>query len=73
MKRGLDTGVVVRRSRYKALTLIYGIVAMTALMMIVSLGVDLGHVHLVKSELQSAADAAARAAASQLPAGTTAA
>jgi hypothetical protein len=43
--------------------LIWGVVAMTALMAIVSLAIDLGRVQLAKTELQRAADAAARYAA----------
>jgi Flp pilus assembly protein TadG len=47
--------------------------ALTALTGFVSLGVDWGHVQLVKLELQRAADAAARSAASTIPSGPSAA
>ena len=45
------------------MTLVWGIVIFTALMAFVSLAVDLGRVQLVRTELQQAADAAARYAA----------
>lgn len=50
-------------------TLIYVTVAMTVLMAIGSLAVDLGRVQVVKTELQRAADAASRYAASSLAQG----
>jgi len=52
---------------------IYTIVMLVALCGLVSLGVDIGHVQLAKSELQTAADAACRAAARALPDGVSAA
>ena len=45
------------------MTLVWGVVIFTALMAFVSLAVDLGRVQLVRTELQQAADAAARYAA----------
>jgi len=49
-----------RRSTAHGATLIYVIVGMVALVALVSLGVDVGHVWLAKTQLQHAADAAAR-------------
>jgi Flp pilus assembly protein TadG len=48
---------------------IYTVIALVGLCGLVSLGVDIGRVQLAKSELQTAADAAARAAASELASG----
>jgi Flp pilus assembly protein TadG len=60
------------RSQHRGIALIYTVVAFTALLGICSLAVDYGRVQLVKSELQRAADAAARAGASNLGGGITA-
>jgi len=68
----MQTGTL-HPARNRGLTLIYGIVSMTTLMMFVSLAVDLGRVQLVKTELRCAADAAARAASAALSSGVTAA
>ncbi|HVT91035.1 MAG TPA: TadG family pilus assembly protein [Tepidisphaeraceae bacterium] len=57
----------VSRRRCRArmgMTLIYSIIAISALFALISLAVDLGRVQLVKTELQRAADAAARYGAS---------
>ncbi|MGC4030215.1 MAG: pilus assembly protein TadG-related protein [Tepidisphaeraceae bacterium] len=51
--------------------MVYALMIFTALGGIVSLAVDYGHVQLVKTELQRAADAAARAALTDLPSGVT--
>jgi hypothetical protein len=48
------------------MTLVYGIILLVMLCGFVSLGVDFGHVQLVKTELIQATESAARAAASQL-------
>jgi hypothetical protein len=50
--------------------LVWGIIAITALMAIVSLAVDLGRVQLAKTELRAVADAAARYAAKGIDDGT---
>ena len=55
------------------MTLVWGIIAFTALMAFVSLAVDLGRVQLARTELQQAADAAARFAAVGLVNGVSAA
>lgn len=60
-------------NRNHGLTLIYAVVTISALMMVVSLGVDFGRVQLVKTELRCASDAAARAAAGQIANGVSAA
>jgi hypothetical protein len=49
--------------------LIYTLVVMTALVAVASLAVDLGRAQLAKSELETAADAAGRAACAVLPKG----
>jgi Flp pilus assembly protein TadG len=54
--------------RRAGITIIYMLIAMTALFGIVSLAVDLGRAQLVKMELQRAADAAARVGAADLAA-----
>ena len=54
------------RNRRSGVTLVYAIVAMTAMIALCSLGVDYARVQLVKTELLRAADAAARYAASGL-------
>jgi Flp pilus assembly protein TadG len=51
--------------------MIYTVVALVAIMMIVSLAVDFGRAKLVKAELQSASDAAALYGATGLPTATT--
>src|SRR3954469_946404 len=61
-----------RTGRERGMTLLYATVAMAALIMIASLAVDLGRVQLIKTELQRAADAAARHAATGLADGTAA-
>ena len=48
---------------------VYLVIALVALFALVSLAVDLGRVHVARSELQGAADAAARYAAGGLAAG----
>ncbi len=53
--------------------LIYSAIAITALSAVASLSVDLGRVQVAKGELQSTADAAARAAAAALGSGSSAA
>lgn len=53
--------------------MVYVVVAMTALLGFASLAVDLGHVYVVRSELQLAADAAARYGAAGLETGVAAA
>src|SRR3954453_11110502 len=50
--------------------MVYMVVAMTVLILLSSLAVDLGRVQLARTELQRAADAAARYAASGLSDGT---
>ena len=55
----------------KGSVLVYATVAITALLGFCSLGVDFGRVALVKTELQRAADAAARAGAAGLVSGVT--
>ena len=50
-------------TRVRGTVLIYTVVATFAIMMIISLAVDLGHVQLAKTQLQSIADASARYAA----------
>jgi Flp pilus assembly protein TadG len=58
-----------RGARRRGSVLIYVTVGFTVLCAFASLGVDLGRVYLSKSQLQQAADAAARAAADALPNG----
>ena len=57
------------RKRRSGIALVYGVILMTLLSGFVSLGVDYGHVQLVKTELQQAAESAARAAVSQFGSG----
>jgi Flp pilus assembly protein TadG len=57
------------RGRRRGAVLIGYCILMTALIGIASLAVDLGHVELVKTQLQTAADAAALAGAAALAAG----
>ena len=61
------TPTFARRRRGSAM--VYVTVSMTALLGFASLAVDLGHVFVVRSELQLAADAAARYAAAGMGAG----
>jgi hypothetical protein len=56
----------MQRSRMRGVAALYMIVIMVGLCALCSLGVDYGHVQLVKTELRRAADSAARAAASQM-------
>lgn len=63
----------MQRSRMRGVAALYMIVIMIGLCALCSLGVDYGHVQLVKTELRRAADSAARAAASQLRATKSAA
>jgi Flp pilus assembly protein TadG len=58
--------------RHHGVALIYAAVTMVALMAIASLAVDLARVRLTKTQLQGAVDAAARAAAGQIPNGSSA-
>jgi hypothetical protein len=60
-------------SRRGGSALFYLVFALTALVALTSLAVDLGRVQLAKSELRAAADAAARAAAARLGTGGAAA
>jgi hypothetical protein len=53
-------------------SLLFAIVAMTAICAVCSLGADYARVQLAKTELRRAADAAARAASAALPSGVTA-
>src|SRR5690349_62803 len=53
--------------RRRGIAALYMIVSMGAICMLISLGVDMARVQLAKTELMRAADAAARAAASQIP------
>src|SRR5688500_693251 len=74
MKRTNDVATGTRTDARRAgVTLIYVTVIMALLMGVVSLAVDWGRVQLAKTELQSAADAAARAASASFPQGTVAA
>lgn len=59
------------RLRQPAMMLIWFTIMLAALMAFVSLGVDLGRVQLAKTELQRAADAAARYGASGIDQGST--
>src|SRR5205823_1991554 len=61
---------IVRRRR-RGMTLLFAVICMSALLAIVSLGIDLGRVQTAKTELQRAVDAAARYGAIGLPDGTT--
>src|SRR5947209_8754344 len=68
--------IMMARTNYlrhrRGFTAIYAIIILLALCGFTSLAVDWGRVQLVKTELQSAADAAARAAADQVPNGISA-
>lgn len=61
----------LRRHQHPGVTTVYTVLALTVLFGFCSLGADYGRVQLVKTELQRAADAAARAAASAIPSGIT--
>jgi Flp pilus assembly protein TadG len=64
-----------RRSQSRhpsGIALVYIVVMMSTLMALCSLGLDVAHIQLVNTELQRAADAAARAGILQLANGTTA-
>jgi Flp pilus assembly protein TadG len=56
-----------RQRRRHGMVLVYAVVLLVVFCAFVSLGVDWGRVQLCKTELSVAADAAARAAAAQLP------
>ena len=60
------------RTPRRGITAVSAIVMMTVLVGFVSFAIDLGRVQLAKTQLQQAADAAARAAAANLPNGITA-
>jgi Flp pilus assembly protein TadG len=64
-----------RRSgrRARGVAVVYLALGLVALLAITSLGVEAGRVYLARGELQTAADAATRAACAQLPFGTIAA
>ena len=66
-------GKAPAKLRRRGSTLIYTVVAMTALLGFCSLAVDFGRVELDKTSLQVAADAACRAACCKLSGGVTAA
>ena len=51
---------MTRRSARRGTVMVYMTVGMVAFAGLVSLGVDAAHCHLVKTQLQTAADAAAR-------------
>jgi Flp pilus assembly protein TadG len=63
---------LLNRGRRRGVAVVYLAILGTVLCGFVSLGVDWAHIQLVKTELQAAADAAARAASVQLPNGVTA-
>jgi hypothetical protein len=63
----------LHRRRLRGSVLIYSVIGMTAFVALASLAIDIAHVRLVKTQLQTAADAAARAAAQNLQSGVTAA
>jgi Flp pilus assembly protein TadG len=56
--------------RRRGIAMIYAVIAMVCLCAFVSLAVDLGRVQVAKTELMRAADAAARAAATELSKGS---
>ena len=66
-------GLAIQRPQRRGAVLVYVCVAMAAFACMASLAVDVAHAHLVKAQLQCAADAAARYAASGLIAGPSAA
>src|SRR4051794_26851068 len=55
------------RSNRRGVVLIYAAVLLMILVALVAFAVDIGRAHLVKTQLQATADAAARAAAWRLP------
>ena len=57
---------VYNKCNRKGTILIYTLIGMTAFIGFVSLGIDVGHVRVVKKQLQRTADAAARAAVAGL-------
>jgi len=61
-----DFQKILRARRRRGVVAIYTVVTLTALMAMLSLAVDGAHIQLVKTELQSAADAAAMYAAAGL-------
>lgn len=70
MVSGIPTVPRPRHAR-RGVSMIYALVAMVALTGFVSLAVDVGRVQIAKTELQQAADAAARYGASSLSLGTS--
>jgi Flp pilus assembly protein TadG len=62
--------IIARRFR-RGIAAVYSILMLMVLCGLVSMGVDLGRVQLAKTELRSAADGAARAAAGGLPMGVS--
>jgi hypothetical protein len=58
-----------QRASRRGMAIVYSLFAMTAFIAVSSLAVDYGRVQLVKSELQAAADAAARAGAAGIDSG----
>lgn len=58
-----------RKNGKSGVSIVYMVVAMSSMLMLASLAVDLGRVQVAKTELQRAADAAARAGAGALPNG----
>ena len=65
--RRIDSAIGSRRG----LVLIYVMLSMIIFLVIASLAIDMGHARLAKTQLQFAADAAARAACEDLPYGQT--
>ena len=61
---------MIHRKRRSGIALIYGIFALTCVCAVTSLAVDLGRFHVAKTELYTAADAAARYAATGIANGT---
>ncbi|WP_428940112.1 TadG family pilus assembly protein [Fontivita pretiosa] len=60
----------MRKTGHRGVSTIYAVIALVVFCAFCSLGVDLGRVQLARSELQAAADAAARHAATGLADGT---
>src|SRR4051812_2448657 len=65
-------GANVQTLRCHGVTMLYTVVAIVVLTGIMSFGIDFAHVQLVKTELQRAADAAARYGAAGLSSNTVA-
>src|SRR6187397_447336 len=63
--------LVATHPRRRGLALGYAIVAMTAVIALISLAIDYGRVQIAKTQLRIAADSAARAAAGTFDKGTT--